>query len=302
MSSAALNRYSSSRETVINYATMSCRQPAEGLESTLVDGPKPNQIWSDFKVSSLLVAFIVLVCMAVGILLGLMLGCFLPEDHKLNDSKELLKLAVGMMATLVALIIGLLVSSAKSSYEATATTITQGGAKIITLDRILSHFGADGKEIRDDLYRSIAAAVERIWPSDNTRGTDLPSIEQATGMEEVNDKIRELPARTESQDALKKQALQLSADLLQARWLMIEQSQSTIPTVFLVVLTFWLTALFTGFGLLAPRNVTTISALFICALSMMGAVFLIMELNRPLEGTVKVSVAPFQKALSIIDK
>ena len=95
--------------------------------------------------------------------IGILLGLLLPEHHKLNESKELLKLAVGMMATLVALIIGLLVSSAKNSYEATATTITQGGAKIITLDRILSHFNADAKEIRDELHRSIADAVECIW-------------------------------------------------------------------------------------------------------------------------------------------
>ena len=152
------------------------------------------------------------------------------------------------------------------------------------------------------MHRSIADAVERIWPSDNSRGTDLPSIERATGMEGVYDKIRDLSVRTESQQSLKAQALQLSADLLQSRWLMVEQSQGAIPTVFLVVLTFWLTALFTGFGLLTPRNVTTISALFVCALSMMGAVFLIMELNRPLEGTIKVSIVPLQKALSIIDR
>ena len=179
----------------------------------------------------------------------------------------------------------------------------KGGAKIITLDRILSRYGAEAKGVRDDLRRSVAAGVERIWPSESTREADLAGVEEATGMEDVYDKIRELAPQNESQEYLKSQALQLSADLMQSRWMMIEQSQNSLPTAVSVCAGILARGSLRQLRLVDSCEISRrISALFICALSMSGAIFLIMELNRPLEGTIKVSSAPLQKALSIIDK
>ena len=127
-------------------------------------------------------------------------------------------------------------------------------------------------------------------------------MESETAMADVYNKIRELSPQHDSQKYLQSQALQLSADMMQSRWMLIEQSQTKLPRVFLVVLTFWLTILFAQFGLLAPRNRTAMSALLICAISMSGAIFLILELNKPLEGTIKVSSAPLHKALLLIGK
>jgi Protein of unknown function (DUF4239) len=253
-------------------------------------------------VRSVVTAFIILAFMLTGMLLGLVLRNRLPEHHTRDDSRDVMKTAAGMMATLVALIIGLLVSSAKNSFDTANASITQGGAKVITLDRILSRYGPEAEGARDHLRRSVVSGVERIWPADNARRADLAGVEQSTGMEDVYDKIRELSPHNDSQQYLKAQALQLGVDLMQSRWMLIEQSQNSLPTVFLVVLVFWLAVLFVSFGLLAPRNATAISALFICALSMSGAIFLILELNRPLEGTIKVSSGPLQKAISLIGK
>jgi hypothetical protein len=252
--------------------------------------------------SSLVTAFITLACMLSGILLGLRLRYVLPEHHTRDESKDIVKTGAGMMATLVALIIGLLVSSAKSSFDIANASITQGGAKIITLNHFLSRYGPEAKEMRELLRRAVASGVERVWPNDSTHHVDLTELEAATGMEDVYDKIRELSPQNDSQQYLKSQAVQLSADLMQSRWMLLEQSQNNVPTVFLIVLTFWLTVLFANFGLLAPRNLTAILALFICAMSMSGAIFLIMELNHPLEGVIKVSSAPLLKALSVIGK
>lgn len=252
--------------------------------------------------TSLGIAFTTLACMLGGMSFGLLLHYVLPEHHRQDESKDVMKTAAGMMATLVALIIGLLVSSAKSSFDSTSATITQGGAKIITLDRILSRFGPEAASVREHLRHVVESGIERIWPSDTTQRADMRAAIAATGMEDVYDKVRELPAQNESQQYLKSQALQLAGDMMQSRWLMIEQSQNSLPSIFLIVLTFWLTVLFTCFGLLAPRNVTAITSVIICAVSMSGAVFLILELNRPLEGSIKVSSAPLRKALSIIGK
>lgn len=252
--------------------------------------------------STLLIAFIIFACMLGGMLMGLYLRCALPEHHTHEDSKDILITAVEMMATLVALIIGLLVTSAKGTYDDTTSSITQSGAKIITLDYYLSHFGSEANEVRKLLRQATASGIDRIWPNESRQGADLAKMEKATGMDDVYTKIREISPRNDSQKYLQSQALQIGADIMQSRWMLIEQSQTKLPRIFLIVLTFWLNVLFLQCGLLTPRNLTAIMALFICALSVAGAIYLILELNDPLEGGIKVSSAPLHKALSLIGK
>jgi hypothetical protein len=251
-------------------------------------------------VSAPLIAFIILAFMLFGMALGSYLRLVLPDDHTKADSKDILITSAGMMATLIALIIGLLVTSAKDTYDGANASITQGGAKIITLDYYLSRYGPEAKEVRELLRQAVAAGIERVWPNESAQGADLSKMEEATDMANVYNKIRELSPKNESQKYLQTQALEIAANMMQSRWMLIEQSQTKLPRAFLVVLTFWLTILFVQFGLLAPRNRTAISALFIYAISMSGAIFLILELNNPLEGTIKVSSAPLYKALSLI--
>ena len=252
--------------------------------------------------SAQLIAFIIFVFMLSGMALGAYLRLVLPEHHTQTDSKDILMTAAGTMATLIALIIGLLVTSAKSTYDDTNSSITQGGAKIITLNYYLSGYGPEAKEVRELLRQATAAGIERIWPDEGTHGAELAKMEAASDMSHVYNRIRELSPQNDAQKYLQTQALQIAADMMQSRWMLIEQSQVNLPRMFLVVLTFWLTVMFVQFGLLAPRNRTALSALFICAISMAGAIFLILELNHPLEGRIKVSSAPMQKALSLIGK
>jgi len=252
--------------------------------------------------SAPLTAFVIFVCMLCGMALGSYLRLVLPDDHTKADSKDILMTSAGMMATLIALIIGLLVTSAKGNYDNTTSGITQSGAKIITLDYYLSNYGSEAKEARELVRQATTSAIERVWPDESTQGADLAKMEAATGMAEVYSKIRELSPQNDPQKYLQSQALQISADMMQSRWMLIEQSQTNLPRIFLVVLTFWLTVLFAQFGLLAPRNLTAKSALFICALSVSGAIYLILELNNPLGGTIKVSSGPLHKALSLIGK
>lgn len=247
-------------------------------------------------------AAVILACTLGGLLAGSLVRYLLPDHHTRDDSKDVMKTAAGMMATLVALIIGLLVSSAKGTFDATTASITQGGAKIITLDRVLAKYGPDAAGARGALRHAVAAGVERIWPADRAAGRDLPGAAAATGMEDVFDLVRGLTPRDDAQQYLKSQAVQLSADLMQSRWMLVEQSQNEMPAVFLGVLTAWLAVLFAGLGLLAPRNPTAYGALAVCAASMAGAVYLILELSHPLDGVIQVSGAPLHKALSVLGK
>lgn len=252
--------------------------------------------------SSITVGLTVFACIFCGALFGMLLRALVPDHHMSDDVKEVVKLGAGLIATLAALVLGLLVSSAKSTLDTMNSEITQDGAKIIILDRDLARYGPETREVRDLLYRTVATGIKMIWPEEKTGHARLGAFEAAPGVDMVQDKLRQLSPRNDSQRLLRSQALQIAADLTQSRWLLIEQSQKALPTAFLVVLLFWLTMLFVGFGLLTPRNPTVIMVLLICALSVSGAIFLIMEMNRPLEGIIKVSSAPLRKALENMGK
>ena len=247
--------------------------------------------------SSLAIGLISAGCIFGGALLGLLLHGLLPEHHLRDTSKDTVKVVAGMIATLAALVLGLLVGSAKSSFDATSTAITQSGAKIILLDRVLAAYGPETKDVREQLRRAVAAGIEMFWPEEKNVGSGMTGFERANAMEMIQAKLRSLTPTTDAQRQLLSQAEQISGDMLQARWLLIEQAQSALPVPFLVVLLFWLTMLFLSFGLFAPRNATVIIVLLIGAMSVSGAVFMILEMNHPLRGMIKVSSAPMRKAL-----
>jgi CBS domain containing-hemolysin-like protein len=236
-------------------------------------------------------------CIFSGALFGLLLNRRLPEGHLRDSSKDTLKVVSGMIGTLAALVLGLLISSANTSFDAVDTAITQSGAKVILLDRALANYGPETKEARFQLRNTVVARIEMFWPGESADGSGFQGFERDTGMEALQTKIRELTPATDIQRELRSEAEKLSGDMLEARWLLIAQAQRTIPVTFLVVLLFWLTMLHLGFGLLAPRNATVITALMISALSVSGAMFLILEMNQPLNGVIKVSSAPLRKAL-----
>jgi hypothetical protein len=250
---------------------------------------------------SLLTALLTLACLCAGTILGSLIRSRLPGDHLLDESRDVVKMASGMIATLVALVIGLMVSSAKSTYDQANGGVTQIGAKVILLNRLLERYGPETKPIRERMREGIAANVEHLWPTSG-RSPNMAGIEQSTGMDDVHEMIVQLAPADEAHRVLRAHAIDTCIDLAHSRWLIIEQAQTSLPWVFLGMLVFWLTVLFASLGLLAPRNATTRGSLFVCAVSMAGAIYLILELNRPLEGAVQISPAPLRKALAVIGK
>ena len=208
-----------------------------------------------------------------------------------------MKVVTGLIATLAALVLGLLISSAKNTFDAVDTAVTQSGAKIILLDRALANYGPETKDIREHLRSTVIAGIEMFWPGEKAEGAGLAGFERANAMEVLQAKIRELTPATDLQRQLRSEAEKLSGELLEARWLLIAQAQRSLPMTFVVVLLFWLTMLHISFGLLAPRNATVITMLLISALSVSGAMFIILEMDHPLQGMIKVSSAPLRKAL-----
>lgn len=241
-------------------------------------------------------------CIFSGALLGLGLQRLLPGHHLNKETQDVVKLSAGMIATLTALVLGLLVSSAKSSFDAMNSGIVQSSAKIILLDRALARYGPETKATRDQLQRAIAGGIEAVWPTEKTGVPALTAFERANGMELVQGKLSELTPQNDAQRQTLAQAQQIVSDLSQTRWLLIEQEQNQLPLPLLLILVFWLILLFVSFGLFAPPNATTLTVLFVGACAVSVAIFLVLELNRPLEGFIQISNAPLRNALQHLNQ
>jgi hypothetical protein len=248
---------------------------------------------------SVTLALIVLCCIFGGALLGIALRALLPDHHLSDESKDVVRLGTGMIATLTALVLGLLTASAKGTFDTLTTELRQTSAKIVVLDRVMAQYGPETRDARDHLRRNITSAIERIWPEEASKVVMGKNVQSGNDLEALQDRLRQLSPQNDSQRRLQSRALQVSADIADARWLLLEQvGQSSLSAPFLVMLVFWLTIIFASFGLFAPRNATVIIVLFICAFSAAGSLFLIFELDRPYQGVIKISSAPLRYALA----
>jgi len=252
--------------------------------------------------TSLFVSSIAFCCIFGGSILGLFVQNLLPQHHLNADSRDTVKLGAGLIATMAALVLGLLVGSSKSSFDAVSSEITRGGAKVILLDRILAQYGPQSQSARQILHDTISHAVSEIWGAHSNPSQKLSSIESSKGMEQVGDAIRDLAPATNAQRSLQNQAIQIQSDIMGARWLIVEEQQTALPLPFLVVLIFWLTMLNVTYGLFAPRNRTVICVLLFCAISVSCSIFLVLEMSHPLTGLIRVSGAPMEKALESLGK
>jgi hypothetical protein len=247
--------------------------------------------------SSLILGLISAGCIFGGVLLGLLLRSLLPDQHLHDESKDTIKLGAGMVATVSALVLGLLVASAKSNFDTTEEEITQRAAKIIFLDRLLADYGPETRDTREQLRRTVAATIEILWPKKNNDTSGMTDYERLNGMQITQMTLLKVIPTTDAQRRLYDTAQQILTDLRQSRWVLIARAEHVIPIPFLVVLLFWLTMLHVSFGLFAPRNGTVLTVLFISALSVSGAIFIVLDMTHPLQGVIKVSSGPMRSAL-----
>jgi hypothetical protein len=248
--------------------------------------------------TAIAIASIVFVCIFGSALLGFFLRTVLPDHHLSEDSMRVVTLGTGLIATMSAVVLGMLIASAKTSFDVINDEVTQTAAKVVLLDRALANYGPETKEARDLLHRAVASAVELSFAEEGSSVAKLDAPERLAGLNQFQDKLWELVPRDHAQRSLQSRAFALSNDLAQMRWLLLAQGEGSIITSFLVVLVLWLAIIFAGFGLYTANNSTVFATLFVCALSVSGAIFMIEELDRPLEGLMQVSSAPLRNALA----
>jgi hypothetical protein len=229
-----------------------------------------------------------------GALLGMLLRWLLPEHHLSQDTKDVVKVGMGLIGTISALVLGLLIASAKSSFDTQRNGLAQLSANVILLDRILAHYGPETKECRDQLRENVSMLLEHYWAEGSDQAAQAgPS----TRAESLYEQIQGLSPKTDAQRTLQAAALKTAVDMAAARMLLSAQKGSSIPLPFLAILTFWLALLFASFSMFARPNATIVVALFLCALSAAGAIFLILELDHPFAGMIQLSSDPLRRTL-----
>ncbi len=246
--------------------------------------------------SSLATSGIIFACVFGGTLLGMLLRAIVPEQHLSSESKDVVKLGMGLIGTMTALVLGLMIASAKGTFDTQRAGVGQLAGNVIIIDRNLARYGPEAKEVRKTLRASVADMLARTWPGES--GSPGQAGHGTEGKYEgLIEKIQALPANTETQRWFQSQAISTAMDTAKLRWTLFSQRGSSIPLPFLVVMVAWLVLLFASFSLLAPPNPTVIVTLLICALAVSSAIFLILELDRPFAGMIQISSAPIRAAL-----
>jgi hypothetical protein len=239
-------------------------------------------------------------CSFAAALVGMALHGRLPGDHLDGESKDVLKLVMGLIGTMSALVLGLLIASAQSTYNGQNASLQHMAADVVQLDHMLAIYGPETKEARGLLREGVDTVRERIWSSDGMQTEKLDPRDMRAQADRFLAALQELKPANDAQRFLQAQALQTSVAIGQTRSLMFEQAHSSVAWPFLVILVFWISVLFLGFGLLVRFHTTVAVVVLVGALSVSAAIFLILELGNPYNGLIQISDLPLRDALGQI--
>lgn len=230
-----------------------------------------------------------------GALVGFYARQRLPGHHLSSETQTAVTVSVAVIGTLSALVLGLMITSANSSFSARSDEVRELSLQLIRMDRNLRRYGPEADEARARLREWAVAKTQQLFPA---RGQPNPSGEKTIVLlERVQDSILDLTPTNERQKYLRTLCLTLSSTLIQARWSLQQRTGHSTPVPFLILLIFWLAIVFASFGLFAPANPTAVIALFLCSLAVAGGIVLIEELDKPLSGFIHVSPESMRRAL-----
>jgi hypothetical protein len=246
--------------------------------------------------SPIAISAIVFACVFGGALLGIFLHSLLQTDHLAPESKEAVRLGMALVATTVALVLGLLIASAKGFYDTGNTEMTQLAADAVLMDRILAHYGPETQEARASLRNSVTRLVDFDGSKSALGKTRFDP--NAQEQDSLYDKIQALVPANEGQRHLQAKALEVATEMGHMRWLMFEQKTTPLPKPLLGMLVFWLTLLFISFAMFVRPNAVIVISLLFSAMALAGAIFLIAEMYQPYSGLIQVSDAPLRAALA----
>jgi hypothetical protein len=252
--------------------------------------------------NAITLSLIIFAFIFAGALIGMALRTILPERHLSDESRNMIALSIGIVATMAAITLGFLIEGAKDSFREQRSVLIEMSAKVIFLDEILADYGPETREARAALRVSLERTIDHFWPKDDSEPAGLGTLDVPAT---VYDKILSLTPVSGRDISLRDEALTLAYDLAQSRDTLVMAQNRSIPAAFLIslgLLAFWFIAIFFSFGLYAPTNATVVSMLAVSALSVAIALFIIMELNRPFDGVLRMPSQPLVEALNRIGR
>jgi len=247
------------------------------------------------SMKSVRISVVVFALVFGGALSGMFVSPFLPASQFKEETKITLRVGVGLLTTMFSMLLGLQLSSGRTSFDAQEQDVAALASKVVMLDRVLFHYGPEAQEARESLRTNIINLLDRVWPKEPKQtSTWAPDSEGGVG---VYNRIQKLSPADEDQRSDKGLALRMAIELGQLRWMSASRIRSSTAIPLMIVETSWAIIIFTGFGLLAPRNAMIIGGLAICASAVSGGFFLIVEMNTPFSGLLHASSAPLREAL-----
>ena len=248
--------------------------------------------------NSAVVSSIVFVSVFAAALIGMAVRRVLPEDHVESGPKEVVRLTTGLITTMTALVLGMLVSSGKSFYDARKNDVAEISSAIVTIDRTLARYGPETAPIRDEFRHMVQAGLDRVWPSESSRAGELRPIRYG---EIVLDHMELLTPKNDAQAATKAQCTSLILAFRQTQWLLfLKEQQNAVPLPLLLVVVSWLAVIFASFGLFTSPNSTVVVALALGAIAVSSAVFVILGMYNPFSGVLRIPPTPILDALNEI--
>lgn len=236
-----------------------------------------------------------------GALGALALASRLPDHHLSPATQDTVKLGVGMIAAVASLILGLMVASVQGSFSSTSGDVRSYALSILSVDVDLRHYGPEACKIRDLLDDYTRAVLTDTWQDApaSMRPRNTQSPRETLG--QLDAAVRALEPATDSLRGLKETISGELRTVLTERWKVSGDTSSQIPTAFIIVVIVWLALIFSSFGLFAPLNAVVMGALFLCSISIAGALFLIVEMASPFDGAIQVSPSAITDVITYME-
>lgn len=247
--------------------------------------------------SSLAISLVALGCVFGGALLGMLCRKRVPDEYQSAESKEVVRLGMGLVVTTAAMALGLLVGSAKSFFDTQNAEMAQIAGNYILLNHVLTSYGPGASDARAALRGELAHQLGESGPLERQNKAYMNIKEGVQMSDTILERIQALSPTDDSQRFLKQQSLTVLFELGQTRWLLFSQNAVPFPRFVLVMLISWLILLFGSFGLFAPRNPLVVVGLFASAVAVCGAILLILEMYNPQSGLIQISDAPLRAAM-----
>jgi len=256
------------------------------------------------------VVLAVLIVLIASSMTGVFLQRVLKERQRDRETVDAVRLVISILVTFTALVLSLLTSTVKGSYDSFDSRLRAFAGDITELDSRLREYGEDAAPIRAKMRAYVAAVIADTWRSDPPPAGDYPKFPDSANIErtqlggmlvDVDVAIRRLAAGDAYHQKLAGLLETRMTELLQQRRLLIETVHDTISWPLLTGMTAWLAIVFAVFGLMAPRNIVVHTTIALCAVSFTSAIFLILEFDKPLSGIIHVSSAPVRDALRHLD-